>query len=257
MCSTNTNFDIDKTCFSHSSLKKIAKAYTNYTNDPINLNQPKSSLLKDIKTKISHCGEYSINGDLCIKNLPYIQKLKDKEIEYFTFKPHRYDNGEMLTSLDIENVINQLEKSNRNFKFLNAVPIDVYNPKIARQYLKHTNIHKLISKYSYISIVFNLDPHYMDGSHWVCIFIDVKNKEIEYFDSMGRKMPSSIKLFLDNLKLNFEIKNKNKKIQGYNSNCGVYCIYFIEQRLKGKSYENIINNVNDEIIENMKNKYFL
>ena len=31
-----------------------------------------------------------------------------------------------------------------------------------------------------IGIIFNLDPHYKQGSHWVAVFIKVRKKEIYY-----------------------------------------------------------------------------
>ena len=36
-----------------------------------------------------------------------------------------------------------------------------------------------------IGIVFNMDPHYKSGSHWISLFINVKKKVIFFFDSVG------------------------------------------------------------------------
>ena len=43
--------------------------------------------------------------------------------------------------------------------------------------------------------VFNLDPSYKPGSHWVAVYIDRKGRP-EYFDSFGRPPPRKIKDFL-------------------------------------------------------------
>ena len=43
--------------------------------------------------------------------------------------------------------------------------------------------------------VFNLDPSYKPGSHWVAVCIDRKGRP-EYFDSFGRPPPIEIKDFL-------------------------------------------------------------
>ena len=43
--------------------------------------------------------------------------------------------------------------------------------------------------------VFNLDPSYKPGSHWVAVYIDRKGRP-EYFDSFGRPPPREIKDFL-------------------------------------------------------------
>ena len=44
--------------------------------------------------------------------------------------------------------------------------------------------------------VFNLDPSYKPGSHWVAVYIDRKGRP-EYFDSFGRPPPREIKDFLN------------------------------------------------------------
>ena len=43
--------------------------------------------------------------------------------------------------------------------------------------------------------VFNLDPSYKPGVHWVAVYID-RRGHIEYFDSFGRPPPRQIKDFL-------------------------------------------------------------
>ena len=42
--------------------------------------------------------------------------------------------------------------------------------------------------------VFNLDPSYKPGVHWVAVYIDRKGRP-EYFDSFGRPPPREIKDF--------------------------------------------------------------
>ena len=42
--------------------------------------------------------------------------------------------------------------------------------------------------------VFNLDPSYKPGVHWVAVYIDRKGRP-EYFDSFGRPSPREIKDF--------------------------------------------------------------
>ena len=48
-----------------------------------------------------------------------------------------------------------------------------------------------------IGIIFNLDPHYKQGSLWVALFIDTNKKETYYFDSYGEKLPKQVKKFID------------------------------------------------------------
>ena len=50
-----------------------------------------------------------------------------------------------------------------------------------------------------MGIVFNTDPHYKDGEHWISLFVNLSgshlnnNPGIYYFDSFGRKPPTQIK----------------------------------------------------------------
>lgn len=34
-----------------------------------------------------------------------------------------------------------------------------------------------------LGAIFNLDPHYKDGSHWVALAIDLPRNAVYYFDS--------------------------------------------------------------------------
>ena len=47
-----------------------------------------------------------------------------------------------------------------------------------------------------IGLVFNTDPHYKDGSHWIALFIDIKKKFIYFFDSNGNFVPKRIEKFV-------------------------------------------------------------
>ena len=50
-----------------------------------------------------------------------------------------------------------------------------------------------------IGIIFNTDPHYLDGSHWICMFIDTRKKYIFYFDSNADKTPKQINNFVNKI----------------------------------------------------------
>ena len=44
-----------------------------------------------------------------------------------------------------------------------------------------------------LGFIFNTDKHYQSGSHWIAMFVDLKSKQIFYFDSNGNAMPIQIK----------------------------------------------------------------
>jgi len=97
--------------------------------------------------------------------------------------------------------------------------------------------------------VMNIDPSDRPGSHWVAVYIDT-NQRGEYFDSYGREPtePALWKL----LDTNCIAWGHNKKhIQGFLSSvCGHYSIYFLINRAKGLSMNEIVGKFTEKHEEN-------
>ena len=75
--------------------------------------------------------------------------------------------------------------------------------------LCHFNLEDMLKKHkTKYGIVFNLDEHWKDGSHWVSMFIDVPTKQICYFDSGGDDVPIEV------CKLKDKIQHQGKRL-GY------------------------------------------
>lgn len=120
-----------------------------------------------------------------------------------------------------------------------------------------------------LGIVFNLDPHWKGGSHWVCMYCEFPNS-IEYFDSYGKnndndgKPPKEIQTFINRLfkQVDKSGGGENNKIIKYNTNrhqfanseCGVYCLNYIIERLNGRTFEDITGSItkDDEMNKNRK-----
>ena len=105
---------------------------------------------------------------------------------------------------------------------------------------------KIVNGINKIGIIFNLDTHDEPGSHWVVLYIELSKREMYYFDSTKsykREIPKEIIKFIDDLnndtetlfkfKLDFAYNNKIEH-QKQNTECGIYCIYFITQLLTNK-----------------------
>jgi hypothetical protein len=86
--------------------------------------------------------------------------------------------------------------------------------------------------------VVNLDKSSRPGSHWVAMHFP-NEEEARYFDSYGQPPPMGpIRDFLRQFK---KIEFHPFVIQSLISNvCAAYCIYFIHQCARGKSYESIL-----------------
>ena len=100
--------------------------------------------------------------------------------------------------------------------------------------------------------IYNLEPSYMSGSHWVATY--VKDNIINYFDSFG--MPPFQEIVNHAKKKNLTILHQNNQIQNLKTTtCGYFCLYFLNEMNKGNSYYDLLQvfNTNDT----MKNETFI
>ena len=163
-----------------------------------------------------------------------------------TFAPKSPDSwktnpNEWLSSEDIIKVMRQYEHTYPEFKFIGPSPIDFDYKKGFGQCvwneLCNLDIKDLIKKKTTkIGIILNTDTHNLSGSHWICIFIDLKKKYVFSFDSNADKTPKQIiELFK---RIRRQAKSIGIKLQFYknttehqksNTECGVYCLFTIIQ----------------------------
>ena len=118
----------DGSCFSHTTLKKIAKKYNEKNiNNKINIDLPKETLVNELENKLSN----KCNEQTCWLRLDIVKEIeKDNEQEYedmvnYTFRPKgpskKYD---WLSTTNINDVIEQYQAMHDDFVFLGAVPVD-------------------------------------------------------------------------------------------------------------------------------------
>ena len=103
--------------------------------------------------------------------------------------------------------------------------------------------------------IYNLEPSYMSGSHWVTTY--VRNGVIYYFDSFG--MPPFQEIVNHVKKKNLTLLHQNQQIQHLNTTtCSYFCLYFLNEMRKRNDYFDLLQvfdfdtNKNEKFIE----KYF-
>ncbi len=250
------------TCYSLKSLQKIAKAMNEERKYESNYKKikvegvSKYELWKSIQ---EHLKPFCNDDEECWRRQEFIRKLKDIDIQAYTFKPQmpeewKHNKNTWLSNFDIDLVLKQYERIYPEFKTFNSSPSDC--PVSVDCPLSTMDPFKLRSEgKTKIGIVFNLDKTGQSGSHWVATFIDLKNKEkssqkdpveINYYDSYGDPPIPLIKLFLVRLGEKFLLKGEKVKIlyndkrhQYGNSECGVYSMNFILERLHGTPMKKI------------------
>jgi hypothetical protein len=290
----NTEGINSSTCFSKKQLIYIIKHYnTEQPGNRIEYtqNMTKEELIKILMEKFKDCSgkEYCILDKDPIKRLKvnendytgtsrHFNKCNDGNIEecdseynmnksiyQYTFLPEEAVDSRninkkyvWLSNIDIVNVMRQYEKEYNDFVFFGPLPVDF--AKIMDTILldvcqgKNT-LDKLYSKgIRRIGIILNLDKYGQPGSHWVSIFIDVSQNNInryqgygtvEYFDSTSMGPPKNIREYLEHAtkrlkkicKQPIKVLINNMPHQMKNSECGIYSIFYILSRLNGNPFE--------------------
>lgn len=237
-------------CYISDDLKKLKNAWNiRHTDDLITSDDP-----KEIWTKLKDGLHNVCNEEACWLRQKFVSSTLGTELlnSFSPQQPKKWKKKpyEWLTTTDIQNVMKQYEDTYDDFEFIGPSPID-YDTNINNQCvwpeLCNFDIEKkMLNGISKIGIIFNLDTHDEPGSHWVVLYVELSKREIYYFDSTKsykREIPKEIIEFVDDLnnytKTRFEFEfefNYNNKVehQKQNTECGIYCIYFITQLLTNK-----------------------
>ena len=133
--------------------------------------------------------------------------------------------------------------------------------KTKKIYLGTFSVDQLPKKIIYPScLIVNNQNSYESGEHWLAIFFH-KNKVAEFFDSFGNS-PCYYNLgnYLDSHSKRFTF-NKTP-LQSFTSlYCGLYCIFYLILKAKGRSLNYIINLFktpyqNDKLFKSLIKKYY-
>ena len=246
------NIKSDKSCFDITELQEMAIAFNKYIVKNKICNKMGCAMPVEIqgiliknKSELWHSIDKRLRklckSESCWIEMPFINEIKDKnlrdKLEYFTFKPKMPKKKyQWLSTMDIDYVMQQFQELDATFKFVGALPSDFYT-QVKVNY-------KDLYKYTKLAIVFNLDNHKRKGSHWVAFYVDNRTKTIEYFDSTGGKPNKNIQTFIHRIRKylpEHKYLLNTRSHQKHNSECGVYAMYFIIQRLFGKTFDQVVN----------------
>ena len=207
----------------------------------------KNRLHEDLKCKTEDCWLNIIDDENVRQMYDDMLFAPDKPPEW-THNP-----DEWLSNYDIGDVLKQYERTYPVFKYFEPSPIEFdskpdgkngscVSNELCKFNLKDYYTDKNKTKFG---MVFNLDKHDEPGSHWVSLFTDLKDKEkpfIMYFDSAGDEIQPEIKELADRIikqanDLGIKLTSNYESIehQRGNSECGMYCLYYIITLLTGKA----------------------
>ena len=257
------------TCYTKDALKNLKELWNSrHPDSKISTNNSKL-IWEQLRHKMSSVCE---RESCWLKQKWVDQGMVNKlESNFATTQPESWkrNKNEWLNSLDITNVMRQFEEKYKNFEFIGPSPIDfddheMYGECVWEELCKFQLSEKIKNKKTKIGIIFNLDKHDKPGSHWVCMYIDIKKNKILYFDSYGDPTPGRIKKLVKRIieqgkKIGKKIKFiENKKRHQYsNSECGMFCLYTIIKLLKGRDIKNITKKkISDKLMMRLRNIYF-
>ena len=237
---------LDFTCYTKKGLHKIKNIW--------NIKHPDRKILSNEPYNIWKSLQYAMsktcNKESCWLRHKCIKEDIDLSLKKNTFAPKapkewKKNPTEWLTSVDILEVMNQYEKTYKTFEFLGPSPIDydehlAYGECVWEELCEFSLKDTIRNNKTKIGIIFNLDKHNKPGSHWVAMFINTKKREIYYLDSYGEKIPKRINKFKKKVqkqslnvgnKVEYKYFENKKRHQFSNSECGMYCLYFIKHML--------------------------
>ena len=258
------------TCYTSSALHKLKQVWNaRHPDDKIHSNTP-----RDIWTKLKQKMASTCNTEACWLRHQCIKHDIDQSLWETTFAPAAPEEwvkkpNDWLSTTDIQKVMKQWENSYPCFEFLGPSPIDydkqqLFGECVWEELCKFSlKDCKKRNKYK-IGIIFNLDIHTKPGSHWVAMYIDLRKHIIYYFDSYGDPIPRRIRKFATKVKEQgkafgekYTLIISKKRHQYGESECGMYCLYFIIQMLLDKRFSNFQKKkIPDKRMLTLRKKYF-
>lgn len=194
----------------------------------------------------------------CLLDNAPINDGDKKELRKRYLRPRRpkawEDDPDMwLDNYNIMAVMKQYQEAYPWFKFLGVFPIDFSAPDPYAHSAETQCLYKetcdinLKSEYLKgvrgIGMIFNLDPHFKSGSHWVALYInitDIRKPFVGYFDSYGYKVPPLIARLMRSFRLQIEtceLGTNARRFQYGDSECGMFSMYYIICMMCGISFK--------------------
>jgi len=253
-----------------NKINKNSKEYEiiNLDDSVTNIHNEISKILK----KMTGC-----SSEVCWSGFKKLMNLLGNDRENFeeSFKPIMptkwiNDYNTWLRTDDIEKCLGQYQEKYEDFYFYGALPIDFDDCSVSNLCSIDLQDHINNGKQR-IGIVFNTDPHDESGEHWISFYIDIMGKNLKnipgiyYFDSYGDKPPDEVVKLIKKIKaqgekldIKFKYFYNDYSHQKENYQCGMYCIHFIKEMIKGNNFNKLINSkLTDSNMLNKRKEYFI
>jgi hypothetical protein len=273
-CSPKPKDELNEfSCYTNKSLIKLRNHWNaRHPDAKISTNSS-----KDIHYKLKEYLKNVCSNEACwLKQKGAFGKLEsDLSDSFAPESPSEWKKNpnEWLSSVDIMKVMKQYEHAHKDFDFMGPSPINFNTRKMygecVWEELCKFNLAKFMKKgKKKLGIIFNTDPDYKPGQHWISMFVNIPKKKIFFFDSTGDPPPKEVKHLMNEIKkqgqhlkhpIHFILdSNEGIEHQYGNTECGVYSLFFIIHMLENKITEHYIKThiIKDEYVEKFRKIYF-
>ena len=244
---------VDKdTCYTATVLQKIRRSYNRtHKKTPIRAGTSKK-VLQELKERMR---DRCTQEDCWIDLLPREQQAVVDSDVFAPDQPREWKTNphEWLSNFDLIKVLDQYEDAytpkthpERAFKYIGPTPID-FDTRVRSHHEDRGDVcvwEELCTfelaryqkqGYRKLGIVFNLDKHDQNGSHWVSLFVDLEHRFVFYFDSVGNPAPAEIRTLMERIVRQSRqfgrayrvYENAPMQHQFGDTECGMYSLYFI------------------------------
>ena len=267
--------DNEYSCMDDDIIIDVGKIFNKKLNTEIDLKQCPRVIHKQICDELSKLKKDK--SETCLLDMNnIIGELPKNKLQRFkdSFRPEQPDEWQQnfnawLSTTDIDNVLNQYVKDDKELYYSGAVPMDFAGCEFKNK-LCNFNLKEILQKgKNKIAIVFNTDDHDESGEHWVSMYIDCKGRNLKepciyYYDSTGDSAPDEVMELVEKIKkelendIKFTFLYNDKKNQTGSTECGIYSLHFLIYMIKNGNFMKYIRNKkSDEYIEKFRTIFFI
>jgi len=260
-----SNFKTRKiSCFTTNKLNELKKIWNkSKTNKRIKKKDitnkqgkiSKSKLWKELGKRLNTEDDSKWKNILTRMDYDFKNKIDDIADDVFAPKvPYSWNKkpDTWLSTNEIVDILKYFEKKYPKFKFYEPTTRDFDKKNISGDCvlsdLCNCDIKEISKKYDSFGTIFNNDYSYQSGSHWNAFFVNIKTKEIIFYDSFGSQPNNEIKNLMNKIQKQGDMNNENYKIkininahQKSSTECGMYSIYFLIRMLSGEKCDDFFN----------------
>ena len=268
--------DNEYSCMDDDIIMDVGKIFNKKLDTNIDMNQCPRVIHKQICDKLSKLKKDK--SETCLLDMNnIINELPKDKLQRFkeSFRPEQPDEWQKnfnawLSTTDIDNVLKQYVKDDKELFYTGAVPMDFAECEFPNK-LCNFNLKSLLRKgKTKIAIVFNTDDHDESGEHWVSMYIDCKGRNLKepciyYYDSAGDKAPEEVMELVEKIKkqglengIKFTFLYNDKVHQKGTTECGIYSLHFLIYMIENGNFMKYIKNKkSDEYIEKFRTIFFI